>query len=140
MDSGAMIARFYPDDPFHAAAVEGLARLDRADEVVVTSILCVAETTAVLSQRAGHGPASRAALELFDWEMQIVQPSSVEAKRAARLMESYADKGASFVDCVSFVLMDARKINTAFTFDEEHFVKLRKLKPWVPIPRSKRAR
>jgi predicted nucleic acid-binding protein len=59
----------------------------------------------------------------------------VDERRALKLMESYARRKVGYVDCVSFVVMEARAMRVAFTFDRAHFVKLRKLETFIPIPR-----
>ena len=118
------------------AAVEGFARLEKSESPVFTTSHCVVEVVSVFaSTTKDFGRAARAGREILDWEIEIVRPSPTEERRALALMETYADSRVSYVDCLSFVAMDARGARTAFTFDAEHFVKLRKLKPWVPIPR-----
>ena len=138
LDAGPMIALFYRDDPFHEAARAGFERLEKADRSVFTTTHCVTEAIAVLSALPPSNflRAARAGLEILQWPIEVVRASTEEERRALRLMESYAELGASFVDCLSFVLMDARGTQMAFTFDRDHFVTLRKLKAWVPIPKA----
>ena len=138
LDSGAMIALYHEADPFREAAIDGFARLEQSDETVATTPLCIAETLSVLGQMTDHASTARIALEILDWDMEVIRTTLAEEKRAARLMESYSAKRVGYVDCISFVVMDARATRTAFTFDAEHFVKVRKLKTWVPIPRTRR--
>ncbi len=136
LDSSAIIAHFNEADVFSEAAKAGFEKLERSDEPVLTTSACVTEALARLARWTGdYRMAARSGMEILEWPIEIVRPGPVEERRALVLMESYAEREVSFVDCVSFVVMDARGCRTAFTFDEEHFVKLRKLKPWVPIPR-----
>jgi predicted nucleic acid-binding protein len=136
VDTGAIVAYFDADDPFHAAACEGFARLERLEEGAFSSNLCVAEAVIVLARGLDDfGRAARAGLDIVGWDMELVRPTPAEERRALLLMESYAEKRVGLVDCVSFAVMDSRGARKAFTFDHEHFVKLRKLTPWVPIPK-----
>ena len=141
LDAGPLIALFYETDPFNEAAVEGFEKLERSERPVFTTTHCITEAIAVLSilPKSNFRLAAQAGLEILEWPLEVVRASIEEERRALRLMESYAGHEASFVDCLSFILMDARGTRTAFTFDESHFVTLRKLKPWVPIPARKPA-
>lgn len=138
LDTGALIAFFDEADPFRASALEGFDKLERSSERAFTTPLIVAETLAALAQDTGDfRRTAHIGLNLLEWEVEIVRPTPVDERRALVLMESYAEKRVGYVDCLSFVVMDARGSRTAFTFDETHFVKVRKLKPWVPIPEKK---
>lgn len=135
VDSGALVGYLHAEDPFHPAAAKGFAKLAASSERAFTTPLCMAETLAVLARETGDfGGVARAGMEILTWELEIVRPSAREERRALMLMESYAAHEVGYVDCLSFAVMDARGSTTAFTFDEEHFVKVRKLAPWVPIP------
>lgn len=137
LDSGPIIAYFNAGDRFHAAAAKGFERLGRSEERVVTSSLCVAEAVGVLARDTGdYGRAAKAGMDVLQWEMDVVRPTLADEKRALKLMETYASREVSYVDCLSFAIMDARGMRVAFTFDEAHFVKLRKIKRWVAIPRG----
>lgn len=133
VDSGAIIACLDVLDPFHDAAVEGFARLDDSNEAAFTTSACLVEVVNATAREHDYLSAARSGLELLTWEMEIVRPTAVEERRALVLMETYAGKKVGLVDCISFVVMDARQSRTAFTFDHEHFVKVRKLSTWVPI-------
>lgn len=135
LDSAAIVAYLNEDDAFHAAALEGFSKLGRSQERVFTTSLCVVEAVTVLARAGDYGRAARAGREILEWDLEIVRPTLAEERRALALMETYAEKKVGFVDCVSFVVMEARESRTAFTFDAERFVKLRKLKTWIPIPR-----
>jgi uncharacterized protein len=139
LDAGPLVAYFHESDVFHRAALAGFAALERSEGGVFSTSLCVAEAVTVLARATGdHLAAAHAGRKILEWQMEIARPTLAEERRALALMETYAEKRVSYVDCVSFVLMDARGTRTAFTFDEDHFVKVRKLKTWVPIPRARR--
>ncbi len=53
---------------------------------------------------------------LFDY----VRLTAAEEREAWELAKRYSDKGFSFVDCMSFVVMGRRKLREAFAFDD-HF-------------------
>ena len=139
VDSGAIIARLYARDPFHEEAVAGFEKLERSDEGAFTTPLCIAESLGVLARATNDfRRTAHRGLDIMGWTLEVVRPTAVEERHALLLMESYADEQVGYVDCVSFVVMDARGSRTAFTFDAEHFVRIRKLRPWVPIPKKKR--
>lgn len=50
----------------------------------------------------------------------ILRSGQEEELMAIDLFEKYADQGVSFTDCLSFVLMDKRKLKRVFSFDQ-HF-------------------
>ena len=135
IDAGAFVGFYVPSDPFHAAALRGWERIARTGQAVFTSSLCVAEAVTVL------GRASRD----FAWAadvgekilaldaLEIHAPTRADLARATARMRATAARRIGLVDCLSFVLMEARRVDVAFTFDREHFVKAAKFRAWEPI-------
>src|SRR5687768_12598816 len=139
LDTGPMIAYLNEGDRFYKAAEAGFEKLALSNETAFTTPLCIAEVVARIAVEAGdYLMAAHIGMTLLDWPIEIGRPTLAEEGRALVLMESYAQarRRVGYVDCVSFVMMDARGSRTACTFDAEHFVELRELKPWVPIPKT----
>jgi predicted nucleic acid-binding protein len=98
-------------------AREGFARITREQRSLVTSNLVVAETYALARTRLGHGAAS-AWLGNLDLSLQYQQPADHELVVA--LLARYSDKGFSYTDAASFVMMERLGIRLAFTFDAHY--------------------
>jgi predicted nucleic acid-binding protein len=87
----------------------------------VTTNLVIAESYIILRLELGHGPAL-AFLDHIKASPRIVRVYStpeLEAE-AEETLRRYEDQDFSFTDAVSFAVMRARDITTAFAFDA-HF-------------------
>ncbi len=74
-----------------------------------------------MGRRAGYNFAAQRARNIYASEsLQILRPTSKEELKAIDLFEKYSDHRLSFTDCISFVLMQTKKIKRVFTFDH-HF-------------------
>lgn len=118
VDTGAWFALFVPTDPDHPAAQ---AWFDRRRGPLLTTDYVVDELLTLLKVR-GHFDRAIAAGPLLLTEqvcdLEWVTDADVEA--AWRVFATYRDKGWSFTDCVSRVVMERRGIAVAVAFDE-HF-------------------
>jgi predicted nucleic acid-binding protein len=117
VDTGAWFALSVPSDPDHAAAV---AFLRANAERLVTSDYVYDELLTLFRTR---GQMSRAR----DWVDQVEQGRldvlpvlHADVREATEVFFKYSDKGWSFTDCISRVLMERLGIQVAFAFDE-HF-------------------
>lgn len=52
--------------------------------------------------------------------LTVIRPTEAEETRALLLFRDLGPQGAGFVDCISFAVMHANRMDTAFTFDS-HF-------------------
>ncbi len=87
----------------------------------VKYIFVLDETLTLLGRRAGYNFAAQRARNIYASEsLQILRPTGKEELRAIDFFEKYSDQRLSFTDCVSFVLMQSKKIKRIFTFDH-HF-------------------
>jgi predicted nucleic acid-binding protein len=117
VDTGAWYAAFVPSDPDHPAASTWL---DRNNEPL-TSDYVVDELLTLLKMRGEYRRALDLGPSLLSGDLcklQWVTPDDVRA--AWQVFASYQDKGWSFTDCVSRVVMRRLEIKTAFAFDA-HF-------------------
>ena len=121
VDTAALYALFLPGDQNHAAAREELERLRRADAPLVTTEVVLLESYILVHARSGRPGLMRFRDSLARSTWLDPRPvSHPQQEMAWRLLESHGDKDWSFVDATSFVVMRARKIRRAFSFDH-HF-------------------
>lgn len=121
VDTGAFVALKRVSEQQHPAAAEALRALIERGAQLVTTNYVFAETYNTLLSRAGRWTA-------FEWGTDARSGSQVEFVRvdqeleesAWEILASHADKDWSYVDAVSFAVMERDGISTAFTFDE-HF-------------------
>ena len=119
VDTSAIFALLVRDDAMHVHAKEEFARLADQSAHLMTSSYVLVESTALLQRRVGLQA-------VHDFNTKIVPLLDViwtDARWHARAVErllAQSDKNLSLVDCLSFEIMEARDISTAYTFDK-HF-------------------
>jgi predicted nucleic acid-binding protein len=121
LDSAYVIALASETDQFHKQAVRESERLLRDKIELIT-------TEAVLLEIAGalaRPPLRTLAIEIIEMllssnSVTIVQLTSHLLEESWHLYKSRADKSWSWVDCISFVVMQEFKIQAALTSDQ-HF-------------------
>ena len=119
IDTSAIIAARDARDANHEAAIEYLreATADRRRFVVTNFVF--AEVHAYFCR--DHKVAiALGELLLSDPLFDYVRVAAAEEREAWEAAKRYGDKGFSFVDCMSFVVMQRRKVREAFAFDD-HF-------------------
>lgn len=121
LDTGFAIALLSPRDQYHATALNLAAEIRRQGTKVITSDAVLLEIGAALAKLA-YRPA---AIKLIDGlradpKVEIVPLDSRLFEAAYRLFRERPDKEWSLTDCVSFVIMQERRISQALAADE-HF-------------------
>ncbi|MBI2894612.1 MAG: type II toxin-antitoxin system VapC family toxin [Deltaproteobacteria bacterium] len=109
-------------DPCHAAAVEVRDRFLESGGVLLSTDFVMDETLTLLRVRLGLDAAERwwgqvdaSPRLVWDW----IDPERAVAAR--HWFFRWRDKGFSFTDCTSFVVMTERRLKVALTSDR-HFV------------------
>jgi uncharacterized protein len=121
IDAGPLLARHHHHDQKHHEALQAWAAVEKSQAICVTSNLVLSEMFTLMGRRMGYKfAADRARAIYFSKKITIFRPSQEEETHAIDLMEKFADQQIGFVDCVSFIMMRRRKIQTAFSFDR-HF-------------------
>jgi predicted nucleic acid-binding protein len=121
IDTGPFVARYLRRDQYHQLALKAWKYLDQQPWRCYTSSFVLAETFTLLARRASYQFAvQRARSILMSAELEIPQPTFEDELKAVSFFEKFADQSVSFVDCISFVLMQKKKIRRAFSFDR-HF-------------------
>jgi len=123
VDTGFWKALVDKSDFLHERADRLWQEIDHDHSVFVLSAMIFSETTTLIKTRAGLGQRIAKA-----WgERLLVHPSVSLIQMDHRLFNEtwkyfikYGDKGYSFVDCSSFVIMKELKLHRALTFDH-HF-------------------
>lgn len=118
VDAGAWIAVSDRRDRFHAPAAEVFRQLLEDRRPLVTTNLVVAEAYILIRRTGGHIPAIRFLRSLrAGARLTRVYSDAESESQAEDLLERFVDQDFSFADAVSFVVMEARGIEAAFTFD-----------------------
>lgn len=118
VDTGAWFARFVPSDRDHPAA---RVWFEQNIFPLITTDYIVDELLTVLKIRGEFRRALEIGPSLFNGDvcdLELVTHDDI--KNAWRVFSTYLDKGWSFTDCVSRVVMERLGVTTAVAFDE-HF-------------------
>jgi predicted nucleic acid-binding protein len=118
VDTGAWFAYFVRRDPDHNSARNWVST---NESPLVTSDYILDELFTLLKIRESHVVAVAAGRVLIEEKIcQIIKLTPDDFTRARSIFVQYSDKGWSFTDCTSKVIMDRLNLSTAFSFDE-HF-------------------
>ena len=118
VDTGGWFAYFVRRDPDHAAAVNWM---QQNRQPLVTTDYVLDELFTLLKLRENHRVAVAAGATLLDQSVTRVERVAESDFRAARsVFEKYDDKGWSFTDCTSKVVIERLGVTHAFAFDR-HF-------------------
>jgi hypothetical protein len=118
VDTGAWFAYFVRRDSDHNLAREWVSN---NDSPLITSDYILDELLTLLKIRESHAVAVAAGKILTEEKIcHIIKITPDDFTRAWRAFVQFSDKGWSFTDCSSKVIMERLSISTAFSFDE-HF-------------------
>jgi predicted nucleic acid-binding protein len=115
VDTGAWFALFVPTDPDHPAARDWFARNSLP---LITTDYVLDELLTLLKVRGEYERALHAGPLLLEGgvcTVEWVTPADVNA--AWTVFSTHRDKGWSFTDCVSRVVMERLSLSTAASFD-----------------------
>ena len=118
VDTGAWFAYFVRRDSDHHSARSWVSA---NESPLVTSDYILDELFTLLKIRESHVVAVAAGKVLIEERIcQIIKITPEDFTRAWAIFVQFRDKGWSFTDCTSKVIMERLNISTAFSFDE-HF-------------------
>ena len=108
-------------DAYHSKALEIAQQLESSHTLLVTTRAVVLEVGNALSRR-GYRAAAVDLLESIDNDprIQVVPISEDLYQEAFALFKNRSDKDWGLTDCLSFVVMERRKLTDALTADH-HF-------------------
>lgn len=120
-DTQGWVALTNKRDEYHVQAVKVKRRCLEQERKFVTTNFVLDETYTLLKARMGY----KSAIEFGEMIRQantidIVHISEEVEDEAWQLFRRYSDKGFSFTDCTSFVIMQRNGLSEAFTNDH-HF-------------------
>lgn len=125
VDTWGWVALADRRDRWHEAARETYRELSARPATFVTTNVVVYETYGLVRSRCSHGTAvalvdniRRMGTASVVLSLVWVEPAIEDA--AVSVLWRHDDKDFSFVDCISFAVMQELGVNTAFTGDE-HF-------------------
>ena len=124
-DTAAFVALGNRDDELHAAAIAASQELARAHTRILTTDAVLTEVANTFS-RTTLRPLAHQVIEAFQASVRVrvAQLVHVDAGlwlRGWQFFLDRPDKNWSLTDCLSFLVMEDRKVRRAFTSDH-HFV------------------
>lgn len=128
LDPGFLFALFVEGDVNHDRTQDVFkgSRGHRLDQVLVTTNYVVAETVTLLRKRGHPDPRIRHGLAVMVGEQllagtlgQVHRATEEEEGAALAYLKKHADQDYSFVDCVSFVVMERLAIREAWAVDSD---------------------
>jgi predicted nucleic acid-binding protein len=117
VDTGAWFAYFVRRDPDHAAAVDWT---QKNRQPLITTDYVLDELLTLLKLRESHRVAVAAGEALLRQNVaRVEQITENDFQSAWEVFRQYRDKGWSFTDCTSKVVMERLGIAQAFAFDTD---------------------
>lgn len=122
VDTGAWLAAFHRRDQYHAEAARLLRQLRAERARLVVTDLILAELHLHLLYGFGSASAAAHVVALVDDPgiEQVFCDRDLQRAALADWIHRFTDQAFSLTDAVSFAVMRARGVGTAFTFDR-HF-------------------
>lgn len=121
VDTGAWLAVLDPRDQYHQPARTFYRRAIEQNIQFYTTNLVVAETYSLLQRRVGNRTAIQF-LDLIAASHRLTRVSSTPAleAKAEAILRKHADQSFSYVDAVSFSVVEDQNLQIVFAFDR-HF-------------------
>lgn len=121
VDTGAWYALADTSDRHHRHA-----RVFYLDNIatgrLLTTDLILAETLSLLTGHLGRAAAQTFWGRLRQVPVHVLAPVDADLEAAWRIGQAYPDQTFSFVDCVSFAIMERLGITDVFAFDTRFLV------------------
>lgn len=123
-DTSGWMTLFQTTNPRHQAVKAWLQTLVGQGHRIVTTDYVVDETLTGLLTRVNH----RTALAFVDWlqkqrHVEVIRITPEQWESALQMFRRYDDKGFSFTDCTSFIIMQQHKLFDALALDQ-HFAQM----------------
>jgi predicted nucleic acid-binding protein len=116
-DSSAILALLDADDRDHERAVAAARQIASEQRPSFITNYVEAETHALLLRKLGRTLARE---WLLTGGLPVVRVLPKEEERAKEILARHTDKDWTLCDAISFAVLEARHIRSAFTFDH-HF-------------------
>jgi predicted nucleic acid-binding protein len=119
IDTSAFFALYRQTDRHHTDSVSILRRLTAERWRLFTSNYVVAETHALLLNRADRLTALTFLDDIEANLADVIRITAADEARAIEIIRLYSDKSFSFTDSTSFVVSERLAIGAAFSFDSD---------------------
>ena len=119
VDTSGIFALLVRNDHMHIRAKENFAYFARQRLQLVTSSFVLVETIALLQRRISLAAVHDFYAKIFPL-IEIIWVDDKWHTRALQRLYALNNRDVSFVDCLSFEIMDSLEIECAFAFDR-HF-------------------
>lgn len=121
LDTGYLIALETTDDQHHEEALSHWQTLVPPLPRLVTTSYIFSEVVTFFNSRDLHAKAVEVGIRLLSSpSVQFIQVDETLFRAGWEYFKQHADKSYSLTDCISFVIMRQRNIQTALAFDQ-HF-------------------
>lgn len=119
MDTGYVLALELSNDQNHRAASKHWRSLRKRMPPLVTTAYVFDEVVTYFNSRRYHAKAVEVGKRLLTSpSVRLVQVDEGLFREGWQYFQQYQDKDYSLTDCISFVVMQRLKIETAFAFDQ----------------------
>ena len=119
IDSSAYLSALMLHDPNNKRALEVLASIKTNKEEIITSHAVLGEVLTVASQKYDRNKGTKFVEDIYESGIDIILESSDLIKKALANFKKIKDKDVSWVDCYSFAIIEAYKIEKVFSFDRD---------------------
>ena len=133
IDTGVLYAMADSDDAWH---VRVRAHFESSKEDIIVPVTVLPEASCLLSAHLGQDAEQHLVQALLAGEMKIEGLAMTDLRRAAALLEEYADANIGFVDATVVAIAERLKIRRLLTTDRRHFsiIKPRHCKAFDLLP------
>ena len=122
VDTSYLIALEAGDDQYHQAAFQHWQALLESLPGLVTTSYVFDEVITFFNSRSHHSKAIEIGNRLLESpSVDLIHVDIPLFNQGWQYFKRYADKPYSLTDCISFVVMEKRRLSTALTFDR-HFI------------------
>jgi hypothetical protein len=120
VDTGAFVAKEIAGDQFHAIARQSWSEVETRGHRLVSSEHVLDESVTLIARQSHYAFASQWGRDALESGIEWLRAGEEDWAKALVLMRKFADKGVSFTDCMSAVLMKRAGLKRVFGFDR-HF-------------------
>jgi predicted nucleic acid-binding protein len=120
-DTGPIVAAALVDDDHHHACVELFTGLHLAGRPLLVPGTVVAEVGYLLAREAGARVEALFLTALADGDFQLVDLTVADYRRAAELVQTYADMPLGTTDATVIALAERLGLREVATLDRRHF-------------------
>lgn len=118
-DTGFFYALVDAGDRWHEEAKTLLGQIQQQNRLIVTSLLVVAEAHALMLYRLGSVVAREWLTGVEQW-VELIEVEPAHRQRVQEILSQYSDQRFTFMDAVSFAIIEAHQLPIALSTDK-HF-------------------